>query len=123
MLEHIETIVDEVRSADGGAVISLFRSLEAEPNAVLSHAGALVERLALQPTPSQLLNARATLGDEPHSARESAGECSDGVERSLAGRRGEGRLVASAEKRGVGPPRKVGSANDDSPNVDAENRL
>ena len=49
MIEHVETIVDKVRGANGGAVVPFLGSLEAEPNAVLSHAGALVERLALQP--------------------------------------------------------------------------
>ena len=87
MIEHIEAIVDEVGSADGGAVVSLLGSLEAEPNAVLPHPGALVKRVALQPAPGQLLNARAALGDEPHPARESARELGDGLERALAGRR------------------------------------
>ncbi len=39
MLEHVETIVDEVSGANGGAVVPFLWSLEAEPNAVLSHAG------------------------------------------------------------------------------------
>jgi len=46
MREHVETIVDEVRSSDGGAVVALLWSLQTEPNAFLSDAGAFVERLA-----------------------------------------------------------------------------
>jgi hypothetical protein len=41
MLEYIETIVDEMRGANRSAVFALLRSLEAEANAVLSHARTL----------------------------------------------------------------------------------
>ncbi len=112
-----------MRGTNGGAVIPLLRSLEAEPNAVLSHAGALVERLALQPAARQLLNAWAAFGDKPHPATEGARELGDGVERTLAGRRRQRGFVASAEKGGICLPGSIGSADDHSANVDAENRL
>lgn len=98
MLQHVETIVDEVGGPDGCAVVALLGSLEAEPNAVLSDAGTLEERLTEQPAACELLNSRPALGDEPHSPCERSCELGDGVERALTGRGGERGVVAAAEK-------------------------
>ena len=63
MLEHIQTIVDEMCGSDVCAMVPLLVSLAAEPNAVWSQPSALVERLALQPPAGQLCpGARSGLG-------------------------------------------------------------
>jgi hypothetical protein len=122
VLEHVETIVDEVRRTDRLAVLPLLGSLATESHTLRPHAGAGVERLSLEPAPGELLDARPTLGDEPNLARKGARELGDGLEGPFAGGRREGGLVAAAEERGIGSPRRLGGADDHSANVDAEHR-